>query len=249
MSIVLHGVPIGGGVAIGRAHLLSQSMDDVVHLALEDSEIAAEQQRFDSAVRDTRKQLELLWGSIPENAPAELGAFLSLHIMLLSDVTISRDPRDLIDSQRCNAEWALKLQCDTLVEQFDAIEEDYLRERKHDVLQVVERIFKNLAGHSTDLQFVEDMDEDAILVAHDLSPADMVYFKDSSVAAFVTDVGGATSHTAILGRSLDLPSVIALHHARELIREDELIVVDGQQGVLIINPEESDMLRSGGLTL
>ncbi len=239
MSIVLHGVPIGGGVAIGRAHLLSQSMDDVVHLALEDSEIAAEQQRFDSAVRDTRKQLELLWGSIPENAPAELGAFLSLHIMLLSDVTISRDPRDLIESQRCNAEWALKLQCDTLVEQFDAIEEDYLRERKHDVLQVVERIFKNLAGHSTDLQFVEDMDEDAILVAHDLSPADMVYFKDSSVAAFVTDVGGATSHTAILGRSLDLPSVIALHHARELIREDELIVVDGQQGVLIINPEES----------
>ncbi len=239
MSIVLHGVPIGGGVAIGRAHLLSQSMDDVVHLVLDDSEIAAEQQRFDSAVRDTRKQLELLWGSIPENAPAELGAFLSLHIMLLSDVTISRDPRDLIDSQRCNAEWALKLQCDTLVEQFDAIEEDYLRERKHDVLQVVERIFKNLAGHSTDLQFVEDMDEDAILVAHDLSPADMVYFKDSSVAAFVTDVGGATSHTAILGRSLDLPSVIALHHARELIREDELIVVDGQQGVLIINPEET----------
>lgn len=239
MSIVLHGVPIGGGVAIGRAHLLTQSMDDVVHLVLEDSEIAAEQQRFDHAVRETRKQLELLWGSIPENAPAELGAFLSLHIMLLSDVTISRDPRDLIESQRCNAEWALKLQCDTLVEQFDAIEEDYLRERKHDVLQVVERIFKNLAGQSTDLQLAEDMDEDAILVAHDLSPADMVYFKDANVAAFVTDVGGATSHTAILGRSLDLPSVIALHHARELIREDELIVVDGQQGVLIINPEET----------
>ena len=239
MSIVLHGVPIGGGVAIGRAHLLTQSMDDVVHLALEDSEIAAEQQRFDHAVRETRKQLELLWGSIPENAPDELGAFLSLHIMLLSDVTISRDPRDLIESQRCNAEWALKLQCDTLVEQFDAIEEDYLRERKHDVLQVVERIFKNLAGQSTDLQLADDMDEDAILVAHDLSPADMVYFKDANVAAFVTDVGGATSHTAILGRSLDLPSVIALHHARELIREDEMIVVDGQQGVLIINPEET----------
>ena len=238
MSIVLHGVPIGGGVAIGRAHLLTQSMDDVVHLALEDSEIAAEQQRFDHAVRETRKQLELLWGSIPENAPAELGAFLSLHIMLLSDVTISRDPRDLIESQRCNAEWALKLQCDTLVEQFDAIEEDYLRERKHDVLQVVERIFKNLAGQSTDLQLADDMDEDAILVAHDLSPADMVYFKDANVAAFVTDVGGATSHTAILGRSLDLPSVI-VHHARELIREDEMIVVDGQQGVLIINPEET----------
>lgn len=144
MSIILHGVPIGGGIAIGRAHLLTQSMDDVVHLALDDDEIPAEQARFDIAVRDTRKQLEMLWGTIPENAPAELGAFLSLHIMLLSDPTISREPRELIESQRCNAEWGLKLQCDTLVEQFDAIEEDYLRERKHDVLQVIERIFKNL---------------------------------------------------------------------------------------------------------
>ncbi|WP_374497828.1 phosphoenolpyruvate--protein phosphotransferase [Vogesella indigofera] len=237
MSIVLHGVPIGGGIAIGRAHLLSQSMDDVVHYSIDDHEIAAEQQRFDQAVRATRKQLEMLWGSIPENAPAELGAFLSLHIMLLSDVTLTRDPRELIASLRCNAEWALKQQCDTLVEQFDAIEEDYLRERKHDVLQVVERVFKNLGGHTTELQLSEGLDGDAILVAHDLSPADMVYFKDSNVAAFVTDVGGATSHTAILGRSLDLPSVIALHHARELVREDELIIVDGQQGVLLINPE------------
>lgn len=239
MSIILHGVPIGGGIAIGRAHLLTQSMDDVVHLVLDDDEIPAEQARFDLAVRETRKQLELLWGTIPENAPAELGAFLSLHIMLLSDPTISREPRELVESQRCNAEWALKLQCDALVAQFDAIDDDYLRERKHDVLQVIERIFKNLGGHSTELQIAEDLDEDTILVAHDLSPADMVYFKDASVAAFVTDVGGATSHTAILGRSLDLPSVIALHHARELVREEEMIIVDGQQGVLVIDPPAS----------
>lgn len=237
MSIVLHGVPIGGGIAIGRAHLLSQSMDDVVHYGIEEHEIPSEQQRFDQAVKATRKQLEMLWGSIPENAPAELGAFLSLHIMLLSDVTLTREPRELIASLHCNAEWALKQQCDLLVSQFDAIEEDYLRERKHDVLQVVERIFKNLGGHATELQLGEGLDGDAILVAHDLSPADMVYFKDSAVAAFVTDVGGATSHTAILGRSLDMPSVIALHNARELLREDELVIVDGQQGVLIINPE------------
>uniref|UniRef100_UPI0018EAAD7E phosphoenolpyruvate--protein phosphotransferase n=1 Tax=Aquitalea sp. ASV15 TaxID=2795104 RepID=UPI0018EAAD7E len=118
------------------------------------------------------------------------------------------------------------------------IEEDYLRERKNDVLQVVERIFKNLDGHAPQLPAPGDLLDDTILVAHDLSPADMVYFKDSNFAAFVTDVGGATSHTAILGRSLDLPSVIALHHARELIREEEQIIVDGQQGVLIVNPDE-----------
>ncbi|OHX15837.1 phosphoenolpyruvate--protein phosphotransferase [Chromobacterium amazonense] len=237
MSIILHGVAIGGGIAIGRAHLISRSMDDVAHYLLEDDEVPAEKLRFDEAVRATRKELEMLWGSIPENAPAELGAFLSLHIMLLGDVTISREPREIIEKQRCNAEWALKLQCDHLIEQFDAIEEDYLRERKNDVLQVVERIFTNLDGDAPQLPAPEDLVEDHILVAHDLSPADMVYFKDSNFAAFITDVGGATSHTAILGRSLDLPSVIALHHGRELIRQDEMIIVDGLQGVVIINPD------------
>lgn len=238
MSIILHGVAIGGGVAIGRAHLILRSMDDVAHYSLEDDEVSAEVARFDEAIRATRKELEMLWGTIPENAPAELGAFLSLHIMLLGDVTISREPREIISAQKCNAEWALKLQSDMLVAQFEAIEEDYLRERKHDVLQVIERIFKNLDGHAPELPAPGSLANHAILVAHDLSPADMVYFKDSEFAAFITDVGGATSHTAILGRSLDLPSVIALHHSRELIREDELVIVDGEQGVVIINPDE-----------
>ncbi|WP_028534701.1 phosphoenolpyruvate--protein phosphotransferase [Paludibacterium yongneupense] len=239
MSIILHGVAIGGGIAVGRAHLISRSMDDVAHYELDDDEVQAEVTRFDEAIRATRKELEMLWGSIPDNAPAELGAFLSLHIMLLGDPGISREPRDIIEAQNCNAEWALKLQSDALVSQFDSIEEDYLRERKHDVLQVIERVFKNLDGRSAQLPTSEDLVDDTILVAHDLSPADMVYFKDSNFAAFLTDVGGTTSHTAILGRSLDLPSVIALHHSRQLIREDELIIVDGQQGVVIISPEDT----------
>jgi phosphotransferase system enzyme I (PtsI) len=238
MSIILHGVAIGGGIAIGRAHLISRSMDDVAHYALDEDEIPAEISRFDEAIRATRKELEMLWGTIPENAPAELGAFLSLHIMLLGDVTISREPREIIAAQKCNAEWALKQQSDMLQEQFEAIEEDYLRERRHDVLQVIERIFKNLDGHNTQLPPADDLVEDEILVAHDLSPADMVYFRDSDFCAFITDVGGATSHTAILGRSLDMPSVIALHHSRELIREDEMVIVDGLQGVVVINPDE-----------
>lgn len=237
MSIILHGVPVGGGIAIGRAHLLAQSMADVPHMLLEEGEIAPEQLRFDEAVRATRKELEMLRGSIPQNAPAELGAFLSLHIMLLGDVTISHEPRELIEEQRCNAEWALKMQCDRLVEQFDLMDDAYLKERKHDVLQVTERIFKNLKGHGGELLAPDLLSDDTILVTHDLSPADMVYFKEANIAAFITDVGGATSHTAILGRGLDLPSVIALHHARELIREEEVIIVDGQQGVVIISPE------------
>lgn len=235
MSIVLHGIGIGGGIAVGRAHLVSHADLEVAHYQLPANEIASEVARFDAAVKATRKELEMLWGSIPDNAPTELGAFLSLHIMLLNDHTISREPRDLIVSQQCNAEWALKLQHDSLLAQFEEIEEEYLRERRNDVNQVVERIFKQLAGHATP-HLANTGSKDAILVAHDLSPADMVLFKDSDFLAFITDVGGPTSHTAILARSLDIPSVLALHQGRQLIREDELIIVDGTTGVVIIDP-------------
>ncbi|MCX8749849.1 phosphoenolpyruvate--protein phosphotransferase [Snodgrassella sp. B3088] len=239
MCIVLHGVAVGTGVAIGRAHLVVRGMDDVPHRDLSIEEIPAEIARYEQAIKTTRRQLEQLRTDIPQNAPSELGAFISLHLMLLGDVSLSREPIDIIKEKCINAEWALKLQTDKLAEQFDAIEDNYLRARKQDMLQVVERIFKNLIGLSTEVVTeAEDFEEDTILVAHDLSPADTVFFKDSRIAAFVTDAGGPTSHTAILGRSLDIPSVIALGYARELINEDELIIVDGSMGVVIIAPDD-----------
>ena len=238
MSIVLHGVPVGGGIAIGRAHLVVRGMDEVPHNELAAAELPEEVARYEQAIKATRRQLEQLRNAIPENAPTELGAFISLHLMLLSDVALSREPVDLIEAQSINAEWALKQQADKLAEQFDAIDDDYLRERKQDMWQVVERVYKNLRGLDTELAVNEDLEDDAILIAHDLAPADTVYFKDGRIAAFVTDVGGPTSHTAILGRSLDMPSVIALGRARDLISEDEWVIVDGSNGVLIIAPDE-----------
>ncbi|PIT30744.1 phosphoenolpyruvate--protein phosphotransferase [Snodgrassella communis] len=238
MCIVLHGVAVGAGVAIGRAHLVIRGMDDVPHRELSIDEVSAEVARYEQAIKTTRRQLEQLRTDIPQNAPSELGAFISLHLMLVGDVSLSREPVDIIEEKGVNAEWALKLQTDKLSEQFDAIEDNYLRARKQDMLQVVERIFKNLIGLSTEVVTeAEDFEEDTILVAHDLSPADTVFFKDSRIAAFVTDAGGPTSHTAILGRSLDIPSVIALGYAREVINEDELIIVDGTMGVVIIAPD------------
>ncbi|MCB6183387.1 phosphoenolpyruvate--protein phosphotransferase [Leeia sp. TBRC 13508] len=242
MSITLRGVAGAGGIAIGHVHLVSETTVDVVHLVLPDADIPAEVQRFDAAIKETRKQLEMLWGSIPDNAPAELGSFLSLHIMLLNDPALSRDPRGLIEEQRCNAEWALKQQLEVLLAQFDEIEEDYLRERRADVIQVADRILKVLAGHvacHTHAQLATD--EETILVAHDLSPADMVQYKDIEFAAFVTDAGGATSHTAILARSLGIPSVVAMHNARELLKEGELVIVDGTQGIVIAEPDEEEL--------
>ena len=238
MGIVLHGVAAGKGIAIGRAHLVVRGHEEVPQYDLAENEIAAETARFEAAIKTTRRQLEQIRSTIPENAPTELGAFISLHLMLLTDVTLSREPLDIIEEQHINAEWALKIQTDRLSQQFDAINDEYLRTRKQDMLQVVERIHNNLAGSGNELNLDANLLDDTILITHDLSPADTVHLKEQRVTAFVTDAGGPTSHTAILGRSLDIPSVIGLRNARQLISEHEWVIVDGINGILIINPDD-----------
>lgn len=239
MSIVLHGVAAGKGIAIGQAHLITRGTAEVPQYDVSDELIDTEAARFDAAIKATRKELEQLRSAIPENAPTELGAFISLHLMLLTDVTLSREPVDILKEQKINAEWALKQQSDKLAAQFDGIGDAYLRERKQDMLQVVQRIHNNLVGQGNDLNVADNLFDETVLIAHDLSPADTVLFREQRIAAFVTDVGGPTSHTAILGRSLDIPSVIGLHNARKLITEGETVIVDGINGVLIISPDES----------
>ena len=236
--IVLHGYAAGGGIAIGRAHLVRRGVAEVTQLDLPPEALAAEAERYEAAVKTTRRQLEQLRSAIPENAPTELGAFISLHLMLLADVTLSREPVDILFERQINAEWALSIQTERLSRQFDDIGDEYLRTRKQDMLQVVERIQKNLAGQSTEINLDANLLDDTILIAHDLSPADTVYFKDQRIEGFVTDAGGATSHAAILGRSLNIPSVIGLGNARALISEHEWVVVDGITGTLIIEPDE-----------
>ena len=246
MSIVLHGFTAGKGITIGRAHLILRGMTEVPQYNIIADELAAETTRFDNAIKASRRQLEQLRSAIPENAPTELGAFISLHLMLLTDATLSREPADIIQEQKINAEWALKLQTDKLSQQFDEIDDAYLRERKQDMLQVVERIHNNLVGQSNELNLETNLLEDTVLIAHDLSPADTVHFKEQRIAGFVTDAGGPTSHTAILGRSLDIPSVIGLRNARDLISENEWVIVDGINGVLIINPDDTVLAEYRG---
>ncbi len=236
MSIALHGFGLGGGIAIGNAFILDKDLDDVAQYTLEEHEVAAEIVRLEDALKSTRKELEYLRGNIPSGAPAELGAFLSLNIMMLGDSQISQAPIDIISNEFCNAEWAIKLQADHLARQFDEMEDEYLKERKYDVIQVLERIFKNLEGNKFDWE-EQGKHESGILVSRDLSPADLVHFKDSNFAGFVTDFGSLTSHTAIVGRNLDIPAVVGVTNARRLIRDDEIIIIDGIQGVVLINPD------------
>jgi len=241
MSFTLHGLGVSSGIAIGRAHLVSHAQLEVPHLEIPEDRIAQEQARFDTALARVRRELSELANDIPENAPPEFEAFLNVHLMILGDETLAVAPKTLIASQRCNAEWALKQQMDALLAQFDEIDDPYLRARKTDVIQVVERVLAALLLDTTSAATIATPEDGSILVAHDLSPADVIQFKQHKFASFITDVGGTTSHTAIVARSLGIPSIVALHHARRLVREEELLIVDGSHGVVIVNPDETTL--------
>lgn len=174
MSIVLHGVAAGKGIAVGCAHLIARGTEEVPQYDVAEADTDAEAERFDAAVKATRKELEQLRSAIPENAPTELGAFISLHLMLLTDVTLSREPVDILREQKINAEWALKQQSDKLAAQFDNMDDAYLRERKQDMLQVVRRIHNNLIGQGNELEVADNLFDETVLIANDLSPADTV---------------------------------------------------------------------------
>jgi len=247
MSFTLHGIGVSGGIAIGRAHLVTPVALDVSHYLVASAQVAAEGARFEAAVAAVQEELKSLHASLPHASPGEMGAFLDLHSMILADPMLAKEPLRIIEERRCNAEWALIQQMDALVAQFDEIEDEYLRERKNDVVQVVERVLKSLLGagsgmHSAlsqtqKLKALQSQEGEMVVVAHDLSPADMLLFKQHQFAGFVTDVGGVTSHTAILARSLALPAVVALHHARQLVEEDDWLILDGSAGVLIVAPD------------
>lgn len=240
VSFSMHGVGVSNGIAIGHAHIISNALVEVVHYQIPKKALVAEILRFEQALERVRHDLEIIREQLPVTAPTELAAFINTHLMILADKHLSEAPKAIIEQELCNAEWALKQQMSELVAQFELIDDEYLRERKQDVVQVVERIIKVLLGHPSEVA-TRPEESALILVAHDISPADAIQFKHHQFAAFITDVGGVTSHTAILARSLSIPSIVALHRACDLIREGELIIVDGNHGVVIVNPDKSTL--------
>lgn len=237
ISFALHGVAAAPGIAIARAQLVSNATLEVAHYDIAPDQVEAEKTRFDQAIAAVRAEFEEIHERMKaEDAPADFAAFLDVHWMILTDTQLAQEPKRVIEEQHCNAEWAVTQQMNTLVEQFEQFEDTYLRERANDVVQVVERIVKALMGRANDLPKADSVHASA-LVAHDLSPADVIHFKENAFAAFVTDAGGATSHTAIVARSLGIPAVVALHNGRSLVRENELLIVDGDNGLVIVNPD------------
>ncbi len=244
MSIQVFGLPVSRGVAIGRAVLVASSRVDVAHYFISLDRVEPEIARLRDARNAVAAELSSLKRELPAEAPHELGALLDVHLMLLHDESLTGATKGWIRDRHYNAEWALSAQLEVLARQFDEMDDPYLRERKADVEQVVERLLRELSSGSgqspvpAPAQAARDFggEDPLVLVANDVAPADMIQFKRSVFTGFVTDVGGRTSHTAIVARSMDVPAVVGAREASRLIRQDDWVVIDGDAGVVIVNP-------------
>ena len=239
MAFALHGLPVSPGVAIGYVHLVSHALLEVNHYHVPPRHVDAEIARLDDAVAtDEGELMGLKAAAVGGSSHSEVGAFVDLQRMMLADPLLVHVARAIIRERRCNAEWALVQQMEVLVAQFDQIEDPYLRERRADVVQVVERVVKVLLGDPGHLPPRRRDGLGTVIVAHDLAPSDTIGFRDHNISGFVTDVGGPTSHTAIVARSLAIPAVVGLHHIRDLVEENEILIIDGTRGVVIVAPDE-----------
>ncbi|MBB4843001.1 phosphotransferase system enzyme I (PtsI) [Paucibacter oligotrophus] len=244
MSFQVFGIPVSRGVAIGRAVLVASSRVDVAHYFIADGAVDAEIQRVLNARDEVALEFETLKQDLPADAPHELAALLDVHLMLLHDEALIGSTKQWIIDRRYNAEWAFSAQLEVLARQFDEMEDDYLRERKADLEQVVERVLSSLAREQgrvpTDAASVVQRDfageDPLLLVAADIAPADMMQFKRSVFHGFITDIGGKTSHTAIVARSMDIPAIVGTREASRLIRQDDWVIIDGDAGAVIVNP-------------
>ena len=251
MTFSIHGLAVSRGIAIGRAVLVASSRADVAHYFVDASKVEAEIQRVRAARNAVTEEITRLQRDLPADAPHELAALLDVHLMLLQDEQLISGVKGWISERHYNAEWALTTQYEQIARQFDEMQDEYLRERKADLEQVVERILRHMKGvgspvqpkikagrklQSQDLLLDDTLDVPLVLVAHDISPADMLQFKQSLFAGFATDVGGRTSHTAIVARSMDIPAVVGARSASQLIKQDDWVIIDGDAGVLIVDP-------------
>ncbi|MDF9788543.1 phosphoenolpyruvate--protein phosphotransferase [Polynucleobacter sphagniphilus] len=244
MTFALHGIPVSKGIAIGKAVLISRAALEVSHYLIEAGKEELEAQKLINAFEQVRLELEQLRYGLPKDAPGEMAAFLDVHGMILADPALAEKPLKLIRSQRLNAAWALTTELNDLLEQFSEIEDAYLKERANDIRQVAERVLKALKSgekestEDPELALFGEVDVDAIIVAHDIAPHDMLRFKDRALTGFVTDLGGKTSHTAIVARSMEIPAVVGVRHASEMIRHGDWLILDGEHGVVIVAPDE-----------
>ena len=233
MALIISGIDVSKGIAIGNVHLLNRGAPEVFELKLKKNEIKAEIERFQDALDEASYHLRSIQDSIPEDTPTDIAAFIDSHILMVEDSMLRKVPVGIIKKQHCNAEWALKQQYDKLVSVFEQMEDDYLRTRINDVEHVINLIQQILKDKQYTAQIDEQPLKGRIVVADDLTPADTVLMQNQNIAGFVTELGGPLSHTAILARSMGIPAVVGIQDARALLQQEELVIVDGGTGMVL----------------
>tara|TARA_R110002072_G_scaffold21902_3_gene77125 strand:- start:522 stop:2270 length:1749 start_codon:yes stop_codon:yes gene_type:complete len=240
MTISIQGVSVSRGIAIGQIHIVQHDQLDVRKYNIRNSQLEDELSRFNNAIAEARQQLRAIRDHIPVSTSVDISAFIDTHLLMLEDITLTEEPKRIIKERLCNAEWALKLQRDALVNVFNEMADAYLSTRRDDVDHVVNRILRVLLKQKPLLHEVpDDHLKNRIIMADDLTPADTVLMQHYGIAAFATEFGGPTSHTAILARSLGIPAVVGLHSARRFVRNDDLVIIDGSTGMLLVDPDKS----------
>ena len=235
--LCLRGQAVVRGYAIGRAVVMGAAALEVVHYRIQPEDVEAECQRLKEALVQAQDELQYMIDHLPDDAPREMGPLLTVHCMLMADRMLSDQACLLIAERLYNAEWALTTQGQTLAEQFAGMEDEYLRERGADIRQVIERVLRVLSGRPVVLPDFESAQAgELIVVARDISPADMLRLRGAHFGAFLTDLGGPTSHTAIVARSMNVPAVVGMGNIRSLVRDGDLLIVDGMTGAVLVNP-------------
>ena len=242
MSLALSGIGVSRGVAIGKAHIILRGSIEVLESAIPEHLVENEISRFLSAIESARQQLQSIQKRIPANTGVDIAAFIETHLLMLDDATLVKTPVDLIREHHCNAEWALKLQRDAVVNVFEQMDDAYLRTRRDDIDHVINRIQRILLdSNAADEQVENVILEHSIVLAYDLSPAETMMLEHQGISAFATECGGPLSHTAILARSMQLPAIVGIHSLQHYIQDGETIILDGLQGVLIAGPDEDTL--------
>ncbi len=232
------GIGVTSSIAIGETYCLQCGRIEAHRRTIAPDEVAHEVQRFQQAVLAARQDLNVVREQIPESTPIDIWAFIDTHLLMLEDAALVEAPIETIQTQRCNAEWALQLRRNELVKIFDVMDDPYLRTRKDDVDHVVGQIHKHLIGQQEDPVAGGGELRGRIILAQDLTPADTILMRNQGVAGFITEFGGPMSHTAILARSLGIPAVIGVHQATQYLRHGERLVMDAGQGIVLAGPDE-----------
>ena len=241
MTLALSGHVVEGGIAVGHTHIVRHNELEIGEYRIQPEQVEAEVERLNHALDMARDHLRGLASTVRAKAGPAAEEVINTHIAMLEDASVAGATARHIQRKLCNAEWALQLQLEALLTQFRAIDDAYIRSREDDAMQVVRMVQQQLSADpaARPLSEVPDRLGQTLVIASELTPGELAVLHDRGVAGVVTEHGSPYSHTAILARSLGVPTVVGVHHAQALVKEGERLILDGHYGIVFADPEES----------